>query len=410
MPSRKLLTSIFIFILFVVVFFLKDRFTGPLYQDEHHYIPAAVTFSEEPIPSLHLLKSYNELNTPIPFILGGWVVWLFGENIQYLRLLTYGVSFLLLMTFIWSAPERSKRFFICLGGLLFFPNYYLVSAYYYTDIFAMATALAGTALYMKGKHLQATVFFIASVACRQYMLAFPAAVAGYELWILLKNSQDIQSLIKSVFTRRNWMWYIIALLSIVPWVILWNGPAPASVMADQHYNSDKIIHYNFGFVLYSCAVVAAYYVIPEVLLTRKWNYFMEYPRKHPLFFVAGVLIVIAIIVLFPAEQAYNPYFTWPYLGYLDQLLMTLGISGILKQCVFGLLMLLTLMRFFSPHLNFSSFVVLFNLLLLGKAQLSWDKYSLPMIMALWYLAMFDDQWALSEEEDRYKKNVNAVVH
>jgi hypothetical protein len=68
------------------------------------------------------------------------------------------------------------------------------------------------------------------------------------------------------------------------------------------------------------------------------------------------------------------------------------------------------MRFFSPHLNFSSFVVLFNLLLLGKAQLSWDKYSLPMIMVLWYLAMFDDQWALSGYEDRFKRNVNAVAH
>jgi hypothetical protein len=395
MPSRKLFTSIFIFILFVVVFFLKDRFTGPLYQDENHYLPAAVTFSEEPIPSLDLLRSYNELNTPIPFILGGWVVKLFGEDIQYLRLLTYGVSFLLLMTFIWSAPDRSKRFFLCLAGLLLFPNYYLCSAYYYTDIFAMATALAGTALYIKGKHIWSVVFFIAAVACRQYMLAFPAAVVCYELWILLRKSQGIQQLVTYALTKRVWIWYVIAVLSIVPWVILWNGPAPASVMADQHYDSDKIVHYNFGFVLYSCAVLAVYYVIPEVLFTKKWKYFLDYPRKHTVFFLGGIAVIVAIIFLFPAKQAYNPYFTWPYLGYVDQLLMTIGISGILKQCVFGILMLITLMRFFSPNLNFASFVVLFNLLLLGKAQLSWDKYSLPMIMVLWFLAMFDEEWALA---------------
>jgi hypothetical protein len=408
MPSRKLLTSLFIFILFVAVFFLKDQFKGPLYQDEHHYLPAAVTFSAEPIPSFNLLRSYNELNTPVPFILGGWVLRLFGEDIQYLRLLTYGVSFLLLMTFIWSAPERSKRFFLCLGGLLIFPNYYLCSVYYYTDIFAMATALAGTVLYIQQRHVWSVLFFIASVACRQYMLAFPAAVVGYELWTFLKRSQNVKQLISYSLSKRTWMLYVVAVLSILPWIILWKGPAPASVMADQHYDSDKIVHYNFGFVLYSCVVLAMYYVIPEALLTRKWGYFIDYPKKHPRLFVASLLIVIAIVVFFPAKQAYNPYFTWPYLGYVDQLFMTIGISGLLKQCIFGILMLITLMRFISPDLRFASFVVLFNLLLLGKAQLSWDKYSLPAIMVLWYLAMFDKEWGLTAYSEQKIPNFESA--
>ena len=408
MKSRKLLTSVFIFILFIVIFFLKDKFTGPLYQDENHYLPAAVTFSKEPLPSLNLLKSYNELNTPIPFILGGWVVRLFGENIQYLRLLTFGVSFLLLMTFIWSAPERSKRFFLCLGGLLVFPNYYLCSVYYYTDIFAMATALAGTVLYIQQRHIWSVLFFIASVACRQYMLAFPAAVVAYELWEFLRKSRNVKQMISQSFNQRTWMLYVVAVLSIVPWIILWKGPAPASVMAEQHYDSDKIVHYNFGFVLYSCTVLAAYYVIPEVLLTRKWGYFLDYPKKYPRLFVSCLLTVIAIVLLFPARQAYNPYFTWPYLGYVDQLLMTIGISGFVKQGVFGMLMLITLMRFISPDLKFASFVVLFNILLLGKAQLSWDKYSLPAIMVLWFLAMFDEEWALSSDSVHKVTNLSFV--
>jgi len=395
MHSRKLYTSLVVFIIFIVIFFLKQKFNGVLYQDEFHYLPTAVFFSHEPVPSIDLLKSYNELNTPLPFILGGWVVNIFGENIQYLRLLTYGVSFLLLMTFIWSAPGNSKRFFLCLAGLMVFPNYYLCSVYYYTDIFAMISVLAGIVAYLKRAHLAGLLFFVAAISCRQYMLAFPAAIVAYEFLELLKKSSGLNQFLKNIFTDKTWIFYSLAVLSIIPWVLLWNGPAPAAVMAEQHYDSNKIINYNFGFVIYASVCLAVYYVIPEVLLSGKIRYFIDYPRNYPRLFIALIAIVITLITFFPARQAFNPYFTWPYLGYIDQLFMTIGITGFVKQICFGILMLITLMRFISPYFNLASCIVAINLLLLGKAQLSWDKYSLPMIMTLWFLAMFDSQWSLS---------------
>jgi hypothetical protein len=144
--------------------------------------------------------------------------------------------------------------------------------------------------------------------------------------------------------------------------------------------------------MYASAVVAVYYIIPETLVTRRISHFLEYPRKYPLMFAGFLLVIAAIIAFFPAKQAYNPYFTWPYLGYVDELLMKIGISGLLKQLVFGALMLVTLVRFVSPRFTLATWVFLLNILLLGKAQLSWDKYSLPMIMVLWFLAMYDEHW------------------
>lgn len=108
--------------------------------------------------------------------------------------------------------------------------------------------------------------------------------------------------------------------------------------------------------------------------------------------------VALLVVFFPARQAYNPYFTWPFLGYFDQLLMTIGITGIIKQVVFGLLMMVTLIRFITPPFSLATWMVIVNTLLLGKAQLSWDKYSLPLIMCLWFLAMFDQQWKFSDTQ------------
>lgn len=61
------------------------------------------------------------------------------------------------------------------------------------------------------------------------------------------------------------------------------------------------------------------------------------------------------------------------------------------------MMLVAFIRFFSFRLNLASYIVLFNILILGKAQLSWDKYSLPMVMTLWYLALFDKEWTYSSQ-------------
>lgn len=370
-----------------------------LYQDEFHYLPTAVYFSKEPVPSHKLLTTYNELNTPIPFILGGWVLRAFGENIQYLRLLTYMTSFLLLMLFVWNSPEKSKRLWLCLGGLIAFPNYYLVSVYYYTDIFAMFFVLAGVVAYIKKVHLAGMLMLIGAVCCRQYMLAFPAAIVAFELLDIFSKAGSIKEFQARLFSNQTWLYYSIAVLSIVPWVLLWHGPAPAPVMAEQHYNSDKLVQYNFGFMLYASAVVAAYYVIPEMVFTGKFKYYLTYPKRHAKRFIAFLIFVGILAAFFPAKQAYNPYFTWPYLGYLDQLLVTIRVAGFVKQIIFALLMLLTLMRFLATPLNLASWMVIINTVLLGKAQLSWDKYSLPLIMALWFLAMFDAQWSLGAYKD-----------
>ena len=200
-----------------------------------------------------------------------------------------------------------------------FPNYYLCSVYYYTDIFAMASVLAGTAAYLKGRHLAAVLFFIVSVCCRQYMLSFPAAIVFYELFVILRRSANGKQFLESVISNRRWILYFVSVLSIIPWIILWSGPAPASVMASQHYDSEKLINYNFGYLLYSSVVLAVYYVIPEVLFTRKFRYFSDYPANYPRFFLMILIFVGLLVAFFPAKQAFNPYFTWPYLGYVDWL-------------------------------------------------------------------------------------------
>lgn len=82
--SRKLIATAGALFIFALIFSYKKQFNFGLYQDEIHYYATALKFSEQALPSIELLKNFDELNTPIPFILGGWVINLFGEDVRLL--------------------------------------------------------------------------------------------------------------------------------------------------------------------------------------------------------------------------------------------------------------------------------------------------------------------------------------
>jgi hypothetical protein len=407
---RKTSSTLIVSVVFIIIFILKNHLTGDLYQDEHHYLPTAVQFSKQPIPSLHLLETYEQLNTPIPFILGGWTLNLLGEDIKNLRLLTFCLSYVLLLVFIWASPPTSRlRFWLGLIGLMIFPNYYLISVFYYTDIFAMLFVLLGLVYYLHESHLLGAIFFAAAISSRQYMLAFPAAIVVDELVKGFRKSNSLAGMPGIMLLNKTWIYYSVSVLSIVPWIILWKGLAPKALLIVQHYDQNQLIAYNFGYVLYVSAIIACYYVIPEAIFTRKVKYYIEYPRLYPKYFFSMITGIALLALISPAKQAYNPYFTWPYLGYIDQFMVTVGLNGMIKQVLFALLMLIACMRFISPKINLAGWFFIINTLLLGKAQLSWDKYSLPLIMTLWFLMMFDKFWIFSDQEHNSDQKISKQV-
>jgi len=391
--TQKTIASLFFIAFYGVILAYKFFFREPLYQDEIHFFDTTILFGKQVIPSLELLKTYPELNTPIPFIIGSWWTKLFGENIQALRWLTFLLSFLITNLFIWQSPSKSSKLWWCLFGVWLFPNYYLCTVYYYTDMFAMSAMMLGIVAYLYQRHAWAGFFFIVAVCCRQYMVAFPAAILAFEFIGLSLKQQTFLSGIMAVLQKKYWFWYVLACLSLLPWLVLWGGFAPAAEMARQHY--DKISVYKFGFALYVSAVTAVYFVIPETIFSKNYKYYLDYPRKNTFLFLGLCIIVLVIIVFFPAQQTKNLYFDWPYLGYVDQGLMTIGIKGFVKQLVFGILMLISLMRFVRFDQSLASWVFIINTLLLGKAQLSWDKYSLPTVLVLWFLTLISEHHKFS---------------
>lgn len=385
------------------MFVFKDKLNVSLYQDEFHFFETTKAFSSYIIPPVSYLEHYPELNTPLPFIIGGWWINLWGDTIQNLRILTFLLSFTIIAFFIWQSPKDSNKLWVCVLGLWLFPNYYLCTVYYYTDMFAILFLLGGMVSYLQERHFLSGFLMILSICSRQYMIAFPVAILANEIVrIFITNGYSLKNTFIESVSRKYLFIYILAFLSIVPWVLLWGGFAPADEMRRQHY--DSTLTYKGGFVLYSSAVVAFYFVIPEILLMRKINILVHFVRSNRVVSALCLLVVGLLVCFMPAVQTYNPYFTWRFLGYLDMGLVKIGVSEVVKQIVFGLLMFLALIRFLSGGLNLSTWVFIINGILLGKAQLSWDKYSLPTVVTLWFLVLVEEKYSsqLSNLDKKYE--------
>ncbi|MVM38394.1 hypothetical protein GO730_13745 [Spirosoma sp. HMF3257] len=334
-------------IVYAFVFIYRDHLAFTLFGDEVHFWQTVLLFSKEPIPSVHLLNNYPEVIAPLPFMIAGWVINLFGPEIQYLRILNFGLSFAILMLFLKLSPNPG-RFWLAALGLILFPYYYFCSTIFYTDILALTFILLGWLFYLKQVHWASCLFFIAAISSRQYAVVFPAIILCYEVSPLVFRFTSWQAAVRWVQDRPYLFYYVIAGLTLIAWVIFWGGLGPAPEVARQKYN-DTVhkLTYNPGFVLYASACIGLYYVLPEILLTRTLQFY-AWDTKQRTWLIGWVILIGLMITFFPAEQMYDGFFVVQNLGFFDRHLELVGIKGLGKQLIFGALMFLTILRFASP--------------------------------------------------------------
>ena len=72
----------------------------------------------------------------------------------------------------------------------------------------------------------------------------------------------------------------------------------------------------------------------------------------------------------------------PTMGFLDKAARSV-LSDPLRVCVFYFLALVACVRF--SRVDLDGVLVYVNALIMLKAHIGWDKYVLPLLVALWYL-------------------------
>ena len=356
-------------LVYLVIFLALDGLRFDVRRDEVHFWPTALQFSRSLLPSAELLRSYEELNTPLPFIVWGASEHLFGLGVVGARLLNFALSFGI-VAFVTALAMRgpvSRRGLVPAAGILVFPYFLFVGTHVYTDMLPTALVVLGVVLHLRGRYWWAALLFALAIAGRQYMLAFPAARVAYEL---LSSRRDGWRPVSA------WVAPTLATATIGGWYLFFGGFGPPGEIADQDIVTRDAATLLPRNSLYFLACVGLYFVVPALVLTPMRLASRDLRSPAGVAAAGGLLL---LFLLFPPVQ--NENFPIATMGYFDRGLRWL--PDIARIGVFYLFALLALAQLHAHRLGF--LLLLVNAALMAKAHIAWDKYVLALLVVLWAL-------------------------
>ncbi|MGB3574325.1 MAG: hypothetical protein WA783_22100 [Phormidesmis sp.] len=385
---QKFWFLLFLIVVYSILIIQLDFLRAPAIRDEQHFWETALTFSDRLLPTLNDLRDYEQLSTPLPFIIFGALEYLFNQGLLAGRLLNIVLSITIVFIVGWPTAQKQGRALSCLIGLVLCPDYIFYSRLMYTDIIACFFGLLGVISYVHNRHLLSSLAFVLAIATRQYMLAFPAATLTYEFAVYA-----IQAIRSRRFTlSKAWVWLspLLASLTIFGWFLLFQGLAPQSAIEvrttpDVQQTLWALVP---GHAINFLGFVGMYIVLPELMLFRSSSILQRWRQRPKVWIIVAVLL--AAVLVFP------PIFVGP--GTVFKLVNLLPYTVLKMSLLYGLA-LLTCIRF--SQLNMMSLFVLFNSLIMMKAY-PWDKYILPLVVVFWYLKSvgLEDKFSLSDYKSR----------
>jgi hypothetical protein len=345
-----------------------DFLRFPIRADELHFWPASVALFQNGPPTLGQLQTYNELSTPLPFLIFGGLEYVFHGGIVVGRAINTASSFATLII-IGALGKFSLRALLCAVGLILFPYSALAGTHLYTDPIAVLCTVAGVALYLRGWLWTSAVCFIIGIACRQYVVAFPLA--------LLARGLLLNARLKQIALRSEVIAPAIATLSLAGWYVFFGGFAPQTALHAQNVNAGHL-YPEHGLYFLTC--IGFYFVVVECILFRSVAPLLA-PGRGAIVIAA---LVAVLFMFFPPIENINP--PVPTMGYLD-----IAARSVLptpaRVILFWALAALAALRL--RPLSTRGLMLYANAALLACAHVAWDKYALPMLATLWLLKSAD---------------------
>lgn len=364
----KLLFLLAITAIYTALVVWLDFLQGPYWWDEKTFWQTSLTFSDRLFPSIEDLRNYDELNTPLPFVIFGALEYLFRQGIFSGRLLNLILSLTMVFAIGWPSQEKGGRAILCIIGLFVCPYYLWLSGRLYTEMIACFWIVLGFVSYVRNRHLLSGIAFILAIASRQYMLAFPVGIAAFEVFSAFKKGGKLN--LKILIP-------VIASLSIVGWFVLFGGLAPAASLEVRQVPDVQrsLLALTPHGGLYFLAVMGLYFIIPELILFGRGfslRTMLQDRTNYRLYVIILSLLLISFIIFPPTLVAK---------GGLIKLLKLIPFD-FLKVLLLYCLAALTCLRF--ANLKLETWLLVFNTLIMMKA-FPWDRYALPLIVVLWYL-------------------------
>ena len=334
-----------------------------------HFWPTALSFSTAWIPSLDQLRGYQELNTPLAFIVFGALERLFHGGIAAGRFLNLLLSFGLVSAVVlaeqrYTAVGAGSRRTSALPSVA-------VSTHLYTDVIATAFVLLGLISHLNQKPLVSAVCWALAIATRS---CTPSPFRWQSRPGLLASSSRVRQRVRGALAHAA-----AGAATLGLWFWFFGGQAPMAELVRQEVGANRLQNLHPSHAVYLLVCVGVFYVIPEFVLFQDARPPSLKLRRASLVRVAiAAATVLAALFFAPLGNHWGPM----TMGLFNQVSVAL-LDPIPRALLYGGLAALATLRFSerSP----AAFLVAANAGVLVLSYTMWEKYAFPLLVCLWFL-------------------------
>lgn len=354
----------------------------PYWGDEEHFAATVRQFGKE--LTVETIRHYEEMSTPLPFVM--YAVWghFFGFETQTLRIFSIilaCLTYISLYHLLLSVFNNAKIALLTTAFVALNPYMLAFSIFVFTDMAAMLFLIICCIAVKDQNPILFAVSSAAGLLSRQYF-AFLTVAAGEYYLIRLQHAERTKAILMQ----------ISALISFLPLLALfwiWQGPNPDNSVKRLYEDELFRFHPN-SLTLY--IVMIFIYLLPLVLL--KWNSFFTGFKSVMIAFAASWLYWWAPVSPSKASVEIDV----DTVGVFHRALRSV-LGSQLEQLIFflsfflGLIIVLSLTRdtftrMIYKDYGFALFLglsILSFFVIMPFSYLGWEKYFLPAvpITAMW---------------------------
>ncbi len=345
------------------------------WTDEEHFYFTILEFIKS--PTLGTLKHYEEMSTPLPFIIYGIWGLIFNSDLATLRILSLLIAFTTILSafYFFRKAGLSNIASICSILILTLNPYFTgVSFFVYTDMLCELFMIWSFIFLLQQNMLASCISLLLAILCRQYMLFFIPVAALYVF--SQKDFKFSYALIK----RESFL--LIPVVGTGLLFIFWGGASPDNKLKTLYMYQAFAFHSD-AFTAYMAASII--YTFPLLLFAIK-----EIKKKY-----AITIFPIAVVwyYLFPvqgSQVAMESMLHIDTIGLLHKVTHNLPDSAehFFWFALFGLSCIVYAVLIEKALKNYRSlyfFICSSWLFFLGTmclSYLTWEKYLLPVLPVL----------------------------
>ena len=255
--------------LYALACFIILQFNLSLHGDEYHFYPTIITFASQPF--WETLYHYNELTTPLAFIIYAAFGKLTNLDINTLRTASIIISaFTLLSIYLLFKNYSTHRYVAFFLSILFSLNPYFMglSIYVYTDMLTLLCCVWMLLFLRKNNALGYTFMATAALLCRQHTAIIIASYLGVLLihFFYFRKKEALPFIIGSLFS------FIILSILFFYWKnITPNGPMTQKLNTlPFQYELSAISTYLFSIGVYTFPLFFLYSNKIKKIVPLKW--------------------------------------------------------------------------------------------------------------------------------------------